>query len=247
MNEAQAEIRSLEERAFNAWPALSTILVDGWVLRFSAGYTKRANSVNALRPTRPLADIVGIARPLFARSDLPLVIRLSPLAGSGADAELAAAGFRHLDETLVMAASLKERFSLDDSVRISPTPRHDWSEGFAMANAVPARHRTTHDAMLASIRFPAAFATLVENGRSIAWGLAVMERSMVGLFDIVTAPEARRKGAGRRLVTSLLAWGAENGATGAYLQVVAANAAAIPLYRDLGFTEAYRYHYRVAP
>jgi len=47
----------------------------------------------------------------------------------------------------------------------------------------------------------------VEDGSPIAYGLAVVERGMVGLFDIVTVSEARRRGAGRLLVKSLLAWG----------------------------------------
>ena len=83
------------------------------------------------------------------------------------------------------------------------------------------------------------------DGRSVAWGLAVAERGKVGLFDIVTAPEARRQGAARRLVMALLAWGQGQGARDAYLQVVTTNAPAIALYRSLGFVAAYRYHYRV--
>jgi len=43
-----AAVRGLEERAFNAWPALQTVLVDGWAFRWANGYTKRANSANAL-------------------------------------------------------------------------------------------------------------------------------------------------------------------------------------------------------
>ena len=41
-------ITQLEELSINAWPSLQTMLYDGWVLRFSDGYTKRANSSNPL-------------------------------------------------------------------------------------------------------------------------------------------------------------------------------------------------------
>ena len=84
-----------------------------------------------------------------------------------------------------------------------------------------------------------------ETDATVAWGLAVDEGGRVGLFDIVTLPQARRQGAARRLVEALLAWGQAAGAREAYLQVMAANSAAIALYRSLGFVEAYRYHYRV--
>ncbi len=38
----------IEKVSLNSWPALQQILFDGWILRFSEGYTKRANSVNPL-------------------------------------------------------------------------------------------------------------------------------------------------------------------------------------------------------
>ena len=245
MTDAFATIRALEERALNAWPALETVLVDGWVLRFADGYTKRANSVNALAPRVCARTLLPLAEALYRRRNQPLVFRLSPLAGPDADAALADEGFAHIDETIVMTATLDLGSAIDPALVIKPIPELTWSTGFAAANRVPEAHHATHDRMLAAIRFPAAFASLERERKSIAWGLAVAERDMVGLFDIATSPDARRQGAGRRLVTSLLAWGESEGATGAYLQVVAANTPAIALYRDLGFAEVYRYHYRV--
>jgi len=39
--------RLIEELTLNAWPPLETLLFDGWILSFSDGYTRRANSVQS--------------------------------------------------------------------------------------------------------------------------------------------------------------------------------------------------------
>ncbi|MFM9938314.1 MAG: GNAT family N-acetyltransferase [Hyphomicrobiaceae bacterium] len=240
-------IRGLEERAFNAWPALSSVLSAGWVMRFADGYTKRANSLNAWMPECPLEAFLPEASALYAHAQLPMIVRLSPLAGPTADDLLEAQGYKRIDETVIMTVPLSAELQIDREVSCSRALDYTWANGFAAANGVPEAHRTTHDAMLSAIRWPVAFAQLIENGEALAWGLAVSERGKVGLFDIVTRSAARRRGIGRRLVMSLLAWGQRQGAHEAYLQVVATNTPAIHLYRELGFTEAYRYHYRIAP
>jgi ribosomal protein S18 acetylase RimI-like enzyme len=79
----------------------------------------------------------------------------------------------------------------------------------------------------------------------IACGLGVLQSGYIGLFDIVTDRDFRSRGYGQQLVKSILTWGKQNGAQKAYLQVVLDNAPALHLYSKIGFTEMYRYWYRI--
>jgi len=76
-----AGVGRLEELAFRGWPALESRDVAGWRLRFAGGYTKRANSINALTPDAETdrATIQGLETAYRTRGQTP-IWRLSPLA-----------------------------------------------------------------------------------------------------------------------------------------------------------------------
>jgi ribosomal protein S18 acetylase RimI-like enzyme len=241
-----SDVLALEERAMNAWPALKTVTVGGWSFRLSGGCTKRANSINALTPWSEFADVIREANALYASNGLPAIFRISPLAPPECDATLKDSGYTYLDPSLVMLAPIKSTVQ-PTCVQISDKPSQDWLEGIADANEIADTLRSTHHNIVRSILMPAAFATACRDGAPIGFGLAVRERGMVGLFDIVISPAARGRGYGRAIMQALMAWGCAGGATLAYLQVRAVNSIALKLYDGLGFLESYRYHYRLPP
>jgi ribosomal protein S18 acetylase RimI-like enzyme len=79
----------------------------------------------------------------------------------------------------------------------------------------------------------------------VGCGLGVVHRNYLGIFDIVIHPEYRRRGYGRKIMESIIAWGKMNGAEVSYLQVMTDNPEAIDLYDKIGFREIYKYWYRV--
>ena len=243
-------LRRLEEAGFNAWPALQTVLLDGWVLRFAGGYTKRANSIN---PTYPgengdLAAKVDICEAFYARRGQPAIFRLTSFgAPAGLDDLLAERGYTVIDQTLVLRRSLAETPS-EAGADVRDTALDEWLDRYVALSGAALDKRDTHAAMLRQIAGTPHFATLRdESGEPVACGLAVLEGNLVGLFEIVTDRTQRNRGFGQTLVNALLAWAAGKGATEAYLQVVATNDPAIHLYRKLGFTDAYTYWYRIPP
>ena len=110
-----------------------------------------------------------------------------------------------------------------------------WLENMIDSSAPqsPALARNTH-----------AFALVDAKQNLIASGIARTCGVHVGLFSIYTAPSHRGQGCGAAITQALLQWAQCNGATAAFLQVEASNAAAIRLYASLGFVAAYSYHYR---
>ena len=85
-------IRHIEELALNAWPALQTLLLDGWVVRFANGYTRRANSVNPLYPSEQDTDAkLRACEQLYRERGLKVVFKMTAASQpDGLDALLAA-------------------------------------------------------------------------------------------------------------------------------------------------------------
>jgi len=251
------DILGLEERGFNAWPAPRNIYFGGWVFRLGGGYTKRANSANALggrhdlragsinawTPARGFREVMAEAERFYAANGQPTIFRLTPLAGPDAEPLLAAAGYERLDPSSVMTASLEAAQSAGE-VRIESGPTPAWLNGVAAAQGVAPSHRLIHDRIVQAIAPPAGFATAFVGQTAAGFGLGVAERGAVGLFDIVVRAEFRGRGFGRALTRALMDWGRQAGAENAYLQVSATNPVARRLYESLGFRDAYPYHYR---
>ena len=240
--------RRVEEASLNAWPALQQALFDGWVLQFSRGFTKRANSIVPLYPAQQSAiEKIRYCENLYSREQLKTIFRLTTAVESAAlDALLAQRGYERVDPTRVLIHALDEtRYAKQPQFR--EIPRGEWLDAYARTAEVPAAGQQLHAMLLAGIRTEHVFGAIVVNDIPVACGLAVLERELVGLFDIVTHPSVRRCGHARTLVESLLSWGRQSGAHHAYLQVVEANGPGRALYAQLGFEGLYEYWYRVAP
>lgn len=244
INLSDAEIALLEQCALNAWPALVTVDCGGWALRSAGGYTKRANSANAVAPRHPFDSVRRTAEAHYGALGLPTIFRLSPLAPVCADATLAAAGYVLVDPSLVMVAAL-DHGAAESGASLAPGPSPEWIEGIAKASGEYGDQVDRHAAILNAIEAPACFVTIHAQGIAAGFGLGVLEQGRLGLFDIAVLPAARGQGWGRAATRALLDWGRAQGARSAYLQVTAANRVARGLYGSLGFAEAYSYHYRM--
>lgn len=237
----------LEELSLNAWPAIRQVHFDNWVLRFSGGHTRRANSVNFLGPSSiPLAAKVGFCEEVYSRMGSATVFKFSGKPDTDhIDAFLADAGYRAEGNAAVMTRDLAQLPTVPDAeFRVESELSNDWFELAVEFTAVERSRRGHLERILSSIVPTHAFASVLSNGRPAAIALGVVERGWIGFFDIVTAPEFRRMGFATGLMANLMRWGADHGARHGYLQVVKENEAAMRLYEGLGFERSYEYWYR---
>jgi len=248
-------IRTIEEASFGAWPALAQVLDDGWVLRFADGHSKRANSVNGVYPSQGDVEAkIARAEGWYRDRGLPTVFRVTPLAEPADLAErLAARGYRAFETTRALYnpdLSAIQPPGLPDGValRLDPTPGQGWLDAYLALMPLDARKIAALTRMLDLIVPAARFGWLHEDGRPLAAAFVVVQGGLMGTYDVVTAPAARRGGLMRALLGHLTHWAvtAADARAGA-LFVVATNAPAVALYEGLGYRELYRYHYRMVP
>ena len=239
------ELMLLEELNLNAWPALRTVHLDGWLLRFAGGETRRPNSVNMFRPsTLPLTDKIDAAEVTYRRWGRPCTFRMTPLVEAKLAATLDERGYSSEGGTFVQIAPTA-RTAMPDGVELCECASDEWIDAALAVRGVTGSERDVFRAQHSAIAVSAAWALVRENGEALACGCSTAERGWSGLTGIHVRKDARRRGLARKVTEALLSWGAAQGARQTWLQVDQTNAAAIPLYGSLGFRTAYAYHYRV--
>jgi len=105
------------------------------------------------------------------------------------------------------------------------------------ALAFPAGERWGADAFALQLGLPGAFGWIDPSGGMVLARVAADEAEILTLAVI---PARRRHGIGRALLRRAIAAAAQRGAASMFLEVAADNAAALGLYRGLGFRDVGR-------
>lgn len=234
----------LEELSFRTLPALEEERYDGWVLRWSNGGSRRANSVNALdTSTYPLPEKISHCEQWFADRGAAAAFRLTELADPELDGELADRGYVYSSTTFVMTAEITDQ-KAHPAVSITAVPSDAWLRTIDyLGTAEDAVIHKLRDQLLSS-GGTSSFASIESDGRVAAIGVAIDLDGYTTIYNMNTAPDARRRGYAHTILATLLANGRAAGASRAVLQVMDDNEPALALYRGAGFTTAYEYHYR---
>ena len=246
----------MERAHVRAWPALHTRFIDGWRLRTSGGGSQRANSVSALEFTGAdlAAAITAVEAHYRACHAPPLFHTFEESAPPGLAAALQAKGYRKAEDTITMFKQPENQGQRADAAALphgadafhqppgSPPPGEiamtadpgaDWITAY-LAEITPDR-RLINSRIVASIPQPRAYFTLRHTGVVAATALCVISDGCAVIQCVTTRTGLLRQGFARRLLTEAEDWAASRDADVIGLQVGAANAPAVQLYRQLGF------------
>ena len=228
-----------------------------WLLRAAEGFTGRANSALAAGdPGRPLPDAVEAVRAWYAalgqRAMIAVPFGMDGPAGE-LDGLLDALGWSRRDGAAIVMtarpaaiaglATASAPAALISPVQVADAPDDAWlgMYHYRGQKLPPVARR-----LLMSAPWQ-AFASVREDGQTIAIGRVAADAGWAGITAIETDPAHRRRGLARAVTVALAMVAASRGAMGLYLQVEDTNAAARTLYAGMGFTNHHRYHYRIAP
>ena len=140
------DIRRLEEMASNAHVALNTLFYDGWILKFSEGYTSRANSVSKLYPSsKPIEEKVAYCEEAYKEQGLPCQFKLIDSDKDFYDF-LVKRGYAVVNPTDIMTLDLQRQKSLeglneDSKIEyVFSSSEKDWLPDFYKIHEITALH-----------------------------------------------------------------------------------------------------------
>ena len=250
-----ALLSRIEDAGLNASAPPQQRWIDGWIVRFSPGKAQRARCVNAVAPgRRPLSDKLADALAVYRAAGQRMLFRITPFTQPpGLDDWLAQRGWQRFDDTRVMVCaplppSRPAADAWPDGLACESVDAEAYAHIVGEFRGTGLPGREAHAQRLRHSPVPYINRVLRRaDGQVLAGGQCAVEGDLVGLYDVFTMPAARGQGLSWRLCAQLLVLARERGARIGYLQVDASNAAARAVYRRLGFTDAYAYHYRALP
>jgi N-acetylglutamate synthase len=246
-----------ERRAVLGWPPKVSEPLGEWLLRASDGYSSRANSVLAVGdPGVPFPVALDRVIDFYASQELAPVAQV--VVASEVHRSFEAAGWEHARpgeaDTEFQLASVSQ--ALRAVRRAAPAdPPPVLVERTAGPGWLADDERTLSygAAARAVLEGPdeVGFVSVLLDDEVIAKGRAACAHDggedWVGISNVWVSPDHRRRGLALVVMAALLEWGAERGATTAYLQTRGDNPGALALYDRLGFVTHHAYRYLRAP
>lgn len=254
MNDLISFYKTMDIIASNTWPPETALALDPWVLRATQGVTKRANSVLAVGDFPRIPNWLQLVEQFYAAKGLPAIFQISDASPEELDAMLELHGYVQDLPCLMMFADSEDVASqakqrLKDTTGITlewvPFADEEWLDAFLQLEKYSTDLKDIYKGICDRIDTSKGFVKVKKGNRIIAVGTAIVQGQWAGFLNVIVSEEERGQGLGYYLLHALTVWSIAQGASRQYLQVVAANTAAVSLYEKLGYKTMYGYHYRM--
>jgi ribosomal protein S18 acetylase RimI-like enzyme len=214
--------REAEGHATPRWPGIDREMLGEWELRSEPerGSLERTLANSCLAMGDPGVALVEAARRVadfYAARSRPAMVQ-------------------------VETGSEEDRWFADAGWGVVPGGETQFLLGSTSRARRLLRGRATDEAELHAVG-PRARAAVAD----LAFGKAVVDGDWLGLHGLFVAPDARRRGLARAVLSALLDWGAEQGGSTVWLYAEPGNIAATALYESLGLQVHHECRYLAAP
>ncbi len=261
-------VEDLQRVMLPAWGAVERGVLGDWRLRAAAGFTQRGNSVVPVgSPGLPLTTAVERVEAWYAARGLPARFAVAGPAGFEPDedplgAVLLGGGYTVGSRTLNLTAPTATVAGADPggpAVTISADLTPEWLTAYRRSRATlpETTERVLRDGE------HVAFGAIAPGG-GLSQTLGLRDRDAAGTTPVCLArlaigdgwagvgavwtdPAYRRRGLAAHLTARLAAYAKDAGVDLVHLQVESDNAAALSLYRAMGFATHSAYAYLTAP
>ncbi len=218
--------------------------LDGWLLAFDRGSVNRAKSAVPLQHTACDEAMVDKIAARYAAHGLAPLFRLPTLVCfEGMRRELRLRGYSAHSPTLVQlgSASAMRAASILPPADIATAPDAAWAALFLGEGVDPVDGASR---VAALSRAPGSlYASVREDGHTVAAGAAAFSQGWVSVHGMRTAPAWRGRGMAGRILVALADAAIARGLERCFLQVETGNTAAQALYRRAGFASVWTYDY----
>ena len=217
-----------------AWPALRTVDIEGWLWRSSGGGSQRANSVSTIdfHGAGAEAAVLRVESCYRALGQAARFHTFEETYPAGMEDLLRRRGYRESESTITMFKRVEGRDAVA-GIEVRGDAWAGWRNVYL--GGITENRRAVNSLILHRIQAPRAFFGLARGGETIATALCVVGFGCAVIECVATRPDARRQGAARCVLEAVERWAGGQSADWLGLQVVASNAAAVGLYKRLGF------------
>ena len=227
-----------------AWPSLYEEEYEGWILRYSKGYTKRANSVNFISESLwEFDEKIKYCKEFYKKFNEPVVYKLID-GNVEIDKRLEALGLEKREEVSVEECFLDDLILEESSGYVDWDFSEEWFSFFTKENRLKLNDALVLKEILLKNSNNNFYVYEKLENQIVAGAIAVIFGENLCIFNVYVKDAFRKRNYGKKLMCKILVEGKKKNVKRAYLQVLQSNEIGKKLYGKIGFVHKYSSWYR---